>query len=183
MQWKAEEREARDAVERRSRLRLRGHPPAERLAAGDQRHVRQLPPCFGDCGAHRRMRDLGRINTLPAFLHVGKLVAQARDAALGQPGSRRRHERMRHARARAMREHEAGGGTRRDEEEGGDGGAVHIEGVRGFASESRILKVRSLASWPGLSRPSTSLDAAESIASICVAQYAQHWSAQHGIHV
>ena len=56
----------------------------------------------------------GGSGRLPPLLHVGKLIAQRRDVALRKPVRDRRHERMRHAGARAMREHEAGGRLRRD---------------------------------------------------------------------
>ena len=66
------------------------------------------------------VRELGRVGPLAALLHVGKLVAQGRDAALGKLGRDRRHERMVHARAGAVRQHVAGARTRRDEQQAGD---------------------------------------------------------------
>ena len=53
-------------------------------------------------------------------LHVGELVAQRRDAALREPVRDRRHERMRHAGAGAVRQHVAGARPRRRQQQAGD---------------------------------------------------------------
>ena len=107
MQRKAEEREAAHARQRRGGLRLRRHPAAERFAAGDQRQVRQALRRLGDRGADGGMGELRRIGPLAAALHVGELVAQRRDAALGEARGGSGHERMGHAGAGAMRQHVA----------------------------------------------------------------------------
>ena len=108
VQRKSEEGEAADVGQRRHGLRLRGHPAAERLAAGDQRHPGKESRRLGHGGTHGRVRDLRRIGPLAALLHVGELVAQRRDAALAEFGRDRRHERMVHPGARAVRQHIAG---------------------------------------------------------------------------
>ena len=68
----------------------------------------QRPRGLGHGGAHGGMRDRRRVGALRAALHVGELVAQRRDAALGQAVGDRGHERVRHAGAGAVREHVAG---------------------------------------------------------------------------
>jgi hypothetical protein len=104
---KAEEGESPHARHRGGRLRLRAHPAAERLAAGDERHPRAAPRRLGDGGAHRRVCHLRHVGPLRAARHVRELVAQRRDAASGQPAGDRGHERVRHAGAGAVPEHEA----------------------------------------------------------------------------
>ena len=100
MQRKAEEREPAHAGERRHGLRLRGHPPAERFAAGEKRQVRQCARGRGHRGAHRRLRHLRRVGPFAPCLHIGKLIAQRRDAAFGESVRDRRHERVRSCRLR-----------------------------------------------------------------------------------
>ena len=97
-----------DAGKRRVRLRLRRHAPAKGFSAGDQRQSRAASRGFRDRGAHRGMRDGRRIGPLAALFHVGKLVAQRRDAAFGKARRNRFHRRMPHPRARAMGEDETG---------------------------------------------------------------------------
>ena len=84
MQRKAEEGQPAHAGQRRLRLRLRGHPAAERLAAGDERQPRQQIERRRYRGAHRCLRDVRRIGTPCAIFHVGKLIAQRGNAALRQ---------------------------------------------------------------------------------------------------
>ena len=124
MQRKSEERQAAHAGQGGGRLRLRGHAAAERLAAGEQRKLRQQPRGFGDRGAHGGVRELGRVGPLAAFLHVGELVAQGRDAALGEFRRDRRHEGVRHAGAGAMRQHIAGARVLRRLQQAGDARGV-----------------------------------------------------------
>ena len=104
MQREAKEGEADHAGQRAERLRLRGHAAAEGLAAGDERQPGQTSCRFGHRRAHRGMRGGGRIGALAAALHVRELVAQGRDAALGQALCDLGHEGMRHARTGAVRE-------------------------------------------------------------------------------
>jgi hypothetical protein len=112
MQRKSEKREAANARQRRGGLRLRSHPPAERFAAGDQRQIRQELRYLCDRGADGGVGELRRVGPLAAALHVGELVAQGRDPALGEARGCGGHEGMGHAGAGAMRQHVAGGGSR-----------------------------------------------------------------------
>ena len=58
-------------------------PPANSGSPAQQRAASR------DGGTHRGMGDARRIGPLAALLHVGKLVAQRRDAAFAEPrGSR-----------------------------------------------------------------------------------------------
>ncbi len=61
MQWECEKRQARDAGQRRERLRLRSHATTERSAAGDQRETWRRASSFRDCGAHRGVTQRRRI--------------------------------------------------------------------------------------------------------------------------
>jgi hypothetical protein len=54
------------------------------------------------------MGDRRRIGPLAAFSHIGKLIAQRRDATLAKPDGDRFHGSMRHARTGPMREHVTG---------------------------------------------------------------------------
>ena len=92
----------------------------------------ELPARFGHRGAHSRRARLCRTRPFAAVLHGGKLIAQTRDAAFGQFGRDRGHERMRHAGARAAREHEAGRRAGRGEEQCGDARlrVSHVDGDR-----------------------------------------------------
>ena len=108
MQRESEECEATNAGERLGRLRLRGHAAAEGLAAGEERQAVEDPRRFGNRRADCRLRDRRRVGPLRASLHVGEVVAQRGDAALGEAFGRRAHERMIHAGAGTVREHIAG---------------------------------------------------------------------------
>ena len=59
---------------------------------------------LGDRGPHRGMGNCRRVGPSAALLHVRKLEAQRRDPALREAMRIRRHARMVHADARAMRE-------------------------------------------------------------------------------
>jgi hypothetical protein len=107
MQREAEERETSDIRERLGSLRLRGHAAAERLAAGDQRQAGHELGGLGHRGADGRLGQRRRIGPASALLHVRKLIAHCRDAALGERVRDARHEGMRHAGAGAMRDHVA----------------------------------------------------------------------------
>jgi hypothetical protein len=78
------------------------------------------------------VRELGRVRPPATLLHVGELVAQGGDAALGELDRDRRHERMLHAGAGAMRQHIAGARARRCDEQAGDAARVidlHSDGL------------------------------------------------------
>src|SRR6266545_3197183 len=92
MQREPEEDQPSHARERRRRLRLRGHAPAERLSAGEQRKLWYKTGGFSYGGADGGMREFGRVRPLAAaLLHVEELVAQGRDATLGKLGRDRGH--------------------------------------------------------------------------------------------
>ena len=120
MQRKTEKREPANAGQGRKRLRLRRHSPAERSAARDQRQRGTASPGFRHGGANGRMRHRRRIGPLAAFFHVGKLIAQRRNAAFGEASRNRFHRRMGHAGAGAVREHVTRARLRRLDQQGGD---------------------------------------------------------------
>ena len=64
-----------------------------------------LPCSLGHRLPHRRLGDRGRIGTTLLRLHVRKLVTEYRDAAGLERRGGALHERMVHARPRAVREH------------------------------------------------------------------------------
>ena len=107
VQRKSEEGQSVHALERSVRLRLRGHPAAERLAAGDERHVRQQTLRRGHRGTDRCLRERRRVGPLAAALHVGKLIAQRGKAARREPARHIVQEGMIHSCAGAMRQHVA----------------------------------------------------------------------------
>jgi len=70
----------------------RALPPAPARSCGrqticrrDQGQARTAEPGFRDRGAHGGVRDSKWIGRLLAFLHIGKLIAQARNAAFAKP--------------------------------------------------------------------------------------------------
>ncbi len=76
VQRESQKSDAADARQWRCRLRLRNHAAPERLAAGDQGDVGRKPRRFGDCRAHRSVRNYGRIRPPRSTLHVRKLETQ-----------------------------------------------------------------------------------------------------------
>ena len=120
MQGKADEDEAGHAGQRRHGLRLRRHPPAEGLAAGDQAKAGRRSSRGVDGGAHRRLCHRRRVGAARAPLHEGKLVAQAGDAARAEAGGERVHEGVVHAGACPVGEDDAGSGVGRPLEQGRD---------------------------------------------------------------
>jgi hypothetical protein len=113
MQWEPEKRETAYLGKERGRLGLRGHARAERFAAGYQRFRRCEAAGLLDCGTHGRVTDCGRIGSLAAFLHVRKLISQARDTARRELSGHGLHEGVVHARTGPMREHEGRARVRR----------------------------------------------------------------------
>ena len=87
VQREGEEHQAAHAVQRRERLGLRGHAPAERPAAGEQRRRPRAAQRLGGGRPHRGVGDRRRIDPLAALLHVRELIAKRRDAALGSPSA------------------------------------------------------------------------------------------------
>src|SRR5271163_4342586 len=102
MQWKAYKRQTLNTSERRNRLRLRRHASAKGFAARDQGQSRTGASGFRHRGTHGRLRDIRRIGPPAAFFHIGKLIAQARDAAFAKACRKTFHEGMSHPSPRAM---------------------------------------------------------------------------------
>src|SRR4051794_22731855 len=87
MKRETEKRKPANLGKRRDRLRLQCHAAAERLAASNQWQLRQAARALGYGSADSRVRELGRVRALAPLLHIGELVTERRDPALGQfPG-------------------------------------------------------------------------------------------------
>ena len=119
MQGKAEEDQTAHAWQRRQRLRLRGHASAERRPPATSGSFGSSRAASATAARTVACATAGGSGALSLF-HVGKLVAERRNAPLGQPCRRSPPCRVRHSRARPMREHEADprtrGGVRRSAE-------------------------------------------------------------------
>jgi hypothetical protein len=118
--WISARCQAANAGQRRKRLRLGSHAAAERFAAGNQGEPGAAPPGFRHRGAHRSMGYRRRIGPLAAALHIGKLVAQCRNAAIAEAGRDHLHRRMRHAGAGPVREHVGCARPRGQDQQRGD---------------------------------------------------------------
>src|SRR5581483_7345750 len=135
MKRKGKEHEATDLRQRFFGLCLRGHAPAKGTPAGKERKLFSPPARFGHRRSYDTMRERWRIGPLRASLHIQKLVAQRGNAPLGKAVSDGRHRPVRHARACAMREHEAGPGRWRRKPEGRNlftAGNSDLEGSRRY---------------------------------------------------
>ena len=146
MQREPEEGQAADARQRRSRLGLRSHAAAERLAAGNERQRRQKPGGCGNRGADRGLGDVRRIGPPGPLFHVRELIAQGGDAALREPLRHALQERMRHAGSRAVRQHETRPGIGRRQQQARNPGR-RIDGYGDLLrfSHSCALAVRCYA--------------------------------------
>ena len=131
MQWEAEEGQAPDARQGRCSLRLRRHAAAERFAAGNEGQPRGQPGGFGHGAADSGMGEAGRVRSPGASLHVRELIAQGGDVALAKPGRHGFHERVGHARPRAMGQHIASTRPWRHQQQAGD--AVRAIDVNGYS--------------------------------------------------
>ena len=110
----------RDAAESRGRRgrarRAAATTPAPATSCGRRRTCRRRRAASSGSrarrrrhrGAHGGCATFGRVRPLRAALHVRKLVAQRGDAALGEIARDVRQERVRHARAGAVRHDVAG---------------------------------------------------------------------------
>ena len=87
MKREAEEHQASDARQRSLCLGLRRHPPSEGFSARDERNPGAKLTCLGNGGANGRLRQCRRIRPSAAELHIGKLIAQAGNAALASPAA------------------------------------------------------------------------------------------------
>ena len=126
VQRKTKESQASHMRHRRDGLRLRRHPPTERLSTREQRQARRLiccQACCPDCTVcnGRRIRPLG-----PA-LDVRKLITQGGHLALGQSVRNFLHEGVRHPRPGAMRKYKTSHGGFRQAQQGRDG-ALDVNG-------------------------------------------------------
>jgi hypothetical protein len=108
MQRKAQKRKAANARQRSHCLRLRGHAATKGFSPRNQGQLRTEPAGFRHRGAHGGLCDGRRIGPLAAFLHVGELIAQARDSALIKARRKGCHEGMRHPGAGTVRKNETG---------------------------------------------------------------------------
>ena len=106
MQGKSKKYQSLNRVEWIDRLRLGSHAPAERFPAREQAQVRRGAACSLHRGAHAAWQSARRIRSAALSCHIGELEAQRRDPFLREPGGELREKRMRHPRARAVREHE-----------------------------------------------------------------------------
>ncbi len=106
VQWERQKSETLHANQRRQCLCLRGHAPAERPAARDERQIRCEPRGRGDGGANRCMAKRGRIRPPALTLHVGELITQDGDAALRESGCHGLHRRVLHPCAGPVRQDE-----------------------------------------------------------------------------
>ena len=108
MKRESEEHQAANSRQRRCGLRLRSHAATKRFAAGHEGKAREQARCFCDGRADGSLGKLGSVRPLRAPLHIGKLIAKRGDAVLGKSIRDVRHERVRHARACAVRHDIAG---------------------------------------------------------------------------
>lgn len=132
MQRKAQENETADAGQGRFRLCLGGHASAEGLSSCEERETWNETPRGNQGGADGRLSEPGLIRPPRASLHVGKLVAQRGDSVLAEAGGENGEERMCHASACSMCEHEAGARLARRLQEAGDGPAIIELDLQGF---------------------------------------------------
>src|SRR5438270_9949967 len=102
MERKSEEHQAAHAGQRGKGLSLRSHSAAERFATRKERNVQA--GCFHGCGTHGGMSQRRRVRPLGTALHVGKLISEGRDAALGKAVGDMCQEWMGHPSARAVSE-------------------------------------------------------------------------------
>src|SRR5262249_46697620 len=125
------------ARQRRLGLRLRGHATTERFSAGDELQSRAEPRRLLDSRADGGVCN-GRLVWTPlAVLHIGKIEAKRRDAAVREARGDLVHERMPHIGARAVRQDVTGARIVRLHQNGGDSAdALDVElellGFNGF---------------------------------------------------
>ncbi|MGY4483558.1 hypothetical protein ACVWWR_002749 [Bradyrhizobium sp. LM3.2] len=89
-------------------MRLRRHAPAERFSTRAERHAGAQPRSLLDRRADGGVRDRRLVGTPLFLLHVRKIEAERRDAAVGKAGGDFLHEGMPHIRARTMGQHVTG---------------------------------------------------------------------------
>src|SRR4051812_12520301 len=106
MQRESKEDQAAYLYERIARLRSARHPRTERTTASIERQVASQLAGVGNGGAGGGLCDGWIVGPLRTALHVGKVVPQRCDAALGKPISRSGHVLVRHAGPCPMRKNE-----------------------------------------------------------------------------
>ena len=154
MERESDEYESEHSGEGRCCLRLRGHPSAEGLAAGEQGEPRNEARCRRHRAADRGLGNPGRIGALRAALHVRELIAKRRDTVLREMVGETRHERMRHPRTRAVRHHVAGARVWRRLQETADAlvvidGERHRAGCRGHRFGANSISLRAYSGAVG----------------------------------
>ena len=107
MQRETEKGDAAHVWQWRLCLGLRCHAATERLAACEESEVRQAHVGFVDRGADCRLSKPWSIRSARACFHVGELIPQRADTAIGQSRGGCSHEGMCHTGARAVCQHEA----------------------------------------------------------------------------
>ena len=113
MQWKAQERQAADSLERLFRLGRARHPSAKGLSPRHERQAGPLGSGVSDRGPDPCRGNRRRIRPAAVFLHVGKLVAQGRDATGKEFLRDTFEEGMPHTGPGPMRQHVAESGVGR----------------------------------------------------------------------
>lgn len=119
MQREGQKDQSADPRQRDLCLRLRGHPAAERSAAGEERQIRCEPRSLHHGGANRRLAKGGRVRPPAPALHVGELITQRGYATLRQAVCDGLQRRMLHSRTRSVGQNEHGPGRVRPVEQAG----------------------------------------------------------------
>jgi hypothetical protein len=114
MQREAKEYQPAHARQRRSRLGLRRHSPAERFASSEQWQAGSRLGGVLYCRPNRRLGHLRIVGPFGAVLHIEELIAQRRDASLGEAFCDLGKECVLHPGTSSVRENIAGAGTSGD---------------------------------------------------------------------
>ena len=115
---------------------MRTHASAKRFSTRKKRYARKLTRRLEHSRSYRRVRELGRIWSSTALLHVEKLIAQRGDSAHRQTSGDRRQKRMRHAGAGTMRQNITRTRLRRHLKQSGHPLAVRERNRNGLSSGS-----------------------------------------------
>lgn len=140
MKRESEKHHPPDVRQRRDRLCLRGHAPAERSAADKQRRIRALLSRRMDGSTDSRMGHCRPIRSRRAELHIGKLVAQGCDSPVEQRPSDRLHEGVVHAGTCPVSENQARHGLRRLEQKRRDRALGIDVKTKGFHGRTVLRK-------------------------------------------
>src|SRR5579864_4353278 len=151
MQRKAEENEPPSVGERLERLGLRRHATAKRFPAREERLTSASLTRRCNGSPHRRVRNLGRVDTLEPALHVRKLITQRRDAPLRQSVCDGLHLFVRHSGACTVRKDQAGTRAGRYLPEPGYGLCAFDRDADRFAAHTPTIALQSCGATPGRS--------------------------------